>query len=140
MFCREHAAFANPAIAAATAQQALPGFPADVLGLEPQAPRLFSECDLWDVGRADDAVHQPARSEVPVLLMNGTLDAVTPPSHADEAAATLPHARVVRFRGLGHDVLSTSDCARQIMAEFLNRPDNFDTRCADAMQPPTFVN
>jgi len=139
VFCREHAAFANPAIAAATAQQALPEFPPDVLGLIPQAPRLFGECDLWDVGHADDAVHQPARSGVPVLLLNGTLDAVTPPSQADEAAATLPHARVVRFRGLGHDVLPTSDCARQIVAEFLNRPDNFDTRCADAMQPPTFV-
>lgn len=140
VFCREHAAFANPAIAVATAQQALPDFPADVLGLVPQAPRLFSECDLWDVGRADDTVHQPPRRDVPVLLMTGTLDAVTPPSRADEAAATLPHGRVVRFPGLGHDVLSTSDCARQIMADFLNRPDNFDTRCADTMQPPTFAS
>ena len=28
----------------------------------------------------------------------------------------------------------------QIMADFLNRPDGYPTRCADEMQPPTFVS
>ena len=76
---------------------------------------------------------------MPVLLLTATFDAVTPPSQADEAAATLPHSRVVRFPGLSHDVVGASDCGRQIMAEFLNRPDGYQTRCADEMRPPTFI-
>ena len=107
--------------------------------MAPQAPRLFDECGIWDVGRADAAVQEPARSNVPVQSLTGTFDAVTPPSQADEAAATLSHSRVVRFPGLGHDVVSASDCGRQIMAEFLNRPDRYQTRCADEMRPPTFI-
>ena len=85
-------------------------------------------------------MHRPTSSDVPALLITGTFDAVTPPSQADEAAKTLPHGKVVRFPGLGHDVFSASDCGRQIVADFLSRPDSYDTRCADAMQPPTFVS
>lgn len=72
--------------------------------------------------------------------MAGTFDAVTPPSQADEAAKTLPHGKVVRFPGIGHDVFIASDCGRQIVADFLSRPDSYDTHCADPMQPPTFVS
>jgi pimeloyl-ACP methyl ester carboxylesterase len=140
VFCREDAPFAEPAAAIAAAAQVFPDFPQDVLALEPQAPRLFSDCSVWDVGRADDAVHRPARSDVPVLLMNGTLDAVTSLSQAEVAAATLPHSLLVPFPGLGHDVYSASDCGRQIMADFLNRPDGYDTSCAKAIKPPTFLS
>jgi pimeloyl-ACP methyl ester carboxylesterase len=139
VFCREDAALTDPAAALAAARQALPDLPVEVLSLTPQAPRLFDECAIWDVGRADAAVQEPARSNVPVLLLTGTFDAVTPPSQADEAAATLPHSRVVRFPGLGHDVVAASECGRQIMADFLNRPDGYQTRCADEMRPPTFI-
>jgi pimeloyl-ACP methyl ester carboxylesterase len=140
VFCREDAPFAEPAAAIAAAAQVFPDFPQDVLALEPQAPRLFSDCSVWDVGRADDAVHRPARSDVPVLLMNGTLDAVAPRSQAEVAAATLPHSLLVPFPGLGHDVYSASDCGRQVMADFLNRPDGYDTSCAKAIKPPTFLS
>jgi pimeloyl-ACP methyl ester carboxylesterase len=140
VFCREGAAFTDPAALLAGARQALPDLPTEVLSLQPQGPRFMDECGVWDVGRADAAVHRPASSGVPVLLMTGTFDAVTPPSQADEAAKTLPHGKVVRFPGLGHDVFIASDCGRQIVADFLSRPDSYDTRCADAMQPPTFVS
>jgi hypothetical protein len=55
-------------------------------------------------------------------------------------AVTARHGKVVRFPGLGHDVFIASDCGRQIVTNFLSRPDSYDTRCADAMQPPTFVS
>jgi hypothetical protein len=31
-------------------------------------------------------------------------------------------------------------CGRRIVADFLSRPDSYDTHCADTMQPPTFVS
>jgi pimeloyl-ACP methyl ester carboxylesterase len=140
VFCREGAAFTDPAALLAGARQALPDLPTEVLSLQPQGPRFMDECGVWNVGRADPAVHRPTSSDVPVLLITGTFDAVTPPSQADEAAKTLPHGKVVRFPGLGHDVFIASDCGRQIVADFLSRPDSSDTRCADTMQPPTFVS
>ena len=138
VFCREDAALTDPAAALAAARQALPDLPVEVLSLAPQAPRLFDECAIWDVDRADAAVQEPTRGNVPVLLLTGTFDAVTPPSQADEAAAT-PARRVVRFPGLGHDIVGSSGCGRQIMADFLNRPEGYQTRCADEMRPPTFI-
>jgi pimeloyl-ACP methyl ester carboxylesterase len=100
----------------------------------------MDDSGVWNVGRAEPAVRRPTSSDVPALLITGTFDAATPPSQADEAAKTLPNGKVVRFPGLGHDVFIASDCARQIVADFLSRPDSYDTHCADAMQPPTFIS
>jgi pimeloyl-ACP methyl ester carboxylesterase len=140
VFCREGAAFTDPAALLAAARQALPGLPTEVLSLQPQGARFMDECGVWNVGRANPAVHTPTNSDVPALLITGTFDAVTPPSQADEAAKTLRHGKVVRFPGLGHDVFIASDCGRRIVADFLSRPDTYDTHCADTMQPPTFVS
>jgi pimeloyl-ACP methyl ester carboxylesterase len=90
----------DPAAVLADARKALPDLPIDVLSLVPQAPRLFDECGVWNVGRADASLLAAARSEVPVLLMAGTFDAVTPPSQAEVAASRLPNSRVLRFPGL----------------------------------------
>jgi pimeloyl-ACP methyl ester carboxylesterase len=140
VFCREGAAFTDPAALLAGARQALPDLPTEVLSLQPQGARFMDECGVWNVGRANPAVHTPTSSDVPALLITGTFDAVTPPSQAAEAAKTLRHGKVVRFPGLGHDVFIASDCGRRIVADFLSRPDSYDTHCADTMQPPTFVS
>ncbi|TQF69287.1 alpha/beta hydrolase [Rhodococcus spelaei] len=138
-FCREHAAFTDTATVLATAKTALPDFPDEVLSLPPQVPRIFDECSIWDVGRAPASVHDPTHSDVPALLMAGTFDAVTPPSQADEAATTLPRSTVVRFPGLGHDVLGVSDCARTVMLDFLDHPDGYDSGCVGSVVVPTFT-
>jgi pimeloyl-ACP methyl ester carboxylesterase len=139
VFCSEHVAFTDPATARAAAGTALPGFPDPVLSLVPQSPRLFAECGVWNVPRAPDSVHLPAQSDVPALLMTGTLDAVTPPSQAELAARSLSRSTVVRFPGLGHDTLGSSPCALSIMLDFLDRPGGgYDTACASALPMPTF--
>ncbi|MDT5152334.1 MAG: hypothetical protein QOI01_4067, partial [Mycobacterium sp.] len=78
------------------------------------------------------------RSDVPALLLAVTLDAVTPPSQADLAAEGLPNGRVVRIAGSGHDVLSRSTCAQQILIDFLDDPTGYDAGCAATLPPPTF--
>jgi pimeloyl-ACP methyl ester carboxylesterase len=138
VFCRESVAFTDPASILAAARRVLPRLPSEVLSLPPQAPRLVDECAAWNVGRADAAVHQPVRSDVPALLLAGTLDAVTPPSQAELAAEGLPNGRVVRIAGSGHDVLSRSACAQQILVDFLDDPTGYDAGCAATLPPPTF--
>jgi pimeloyl-ACP methyl ester carboxylesterase len=140
VFCREDVAFTDTAAVRATGQRVLPDLPAEVLSLPPQTPRLFAECPVWNAGRADNAVHEPTRSEVPALLLAGALDAVTPPSQAELAARTLPHGRVVRFADSGHDVLSRSVCAQHIVVDFLDDPTGYDTCCASAIRTPAFDN
>ena len=138
VFCRESVAFTDTPAILATARRALPRLSTDVLSLLPQAPRLVDECAEWNVGRADGAVHATPRSDVPALLLTGTLDAVTPPSQADLAAESLPNGRVVRIAGSGHDVLSRSTCAQRILVEFLDDPTGYDAGCAAALRPPAF--
>jgi pimeloyl-ACP methyl ester carboxylesterase len=138
VFCREGAALTDTPTILATAQRALPELPAEVLSLVPQIPRLVEECAVWDVGRADAAVFTPVLSDIPALLLTGTLDAVTPPSQAELAAEGLPNGDVVRIAGSGHDVLSGSPCAQQIMVDFLREPTGYDAGCAATLRVPAF--
>jgi len=36
-------------------------------------------------------------------------------------------------------VLALVEELDHLMADFLNRPDGYQTRCADEMRPPTFI-
>lgn len=140
VFCREHAAFTDAARVKAAALAALPAFPDAVLSLVPQSPNLLRECAAWNVGRADDRNKEPARSQVPVLLMAGAFDAITPPAWATLAAGTLPNTRVLTFPGAGHDVMIWAPaCAVSVMRSFLDRPDAVDDRCVRALRVPPFV-
>ncbi len=47
-------------------------------------------CDAWDVPDLGDDYRAPVRSEVPALLISGTLDGRTPPSNAEEILTGLP--------------------------------------------------
>jgi pimeloyl-ACP methyl ester carboxylesterase len=140
VFCREQVAFTDRERVLAAAQRALPAFPAPVLALVPQSPRIFDECAVWDVGRADPAVHDPVRSGVPVLLLTGTFDAITPPAWAERAAAGLTNGRVVRVPGVGHDVSLWSECGRTVMLNFLQQPEGgYDDGCLDTLTVPPFA-
>jgi hypothetical protein len=92
--CREHTAFTNPEKMQAEAKRALPDFPDRVLATPPQVPRIFQDCGIWNAGRADPATARPTRSDIPALLLNGTLDGSTPPEWAATAATRVvePHA------------------------------------------------
>ena len=136
VFCREQMAFTDAARIQAAGKRALPEFPDSVLALPPQAPQIVSDCAIWDVGRADPEVRDVARSDLPVLLVSGSFDAVTPPSWARIAAESLPNARHLVFPGLGHDVVAASDCGRTIMADFLEWPQGgYDVSCLERIRP-----
>jgi pimeloyl-ACP methyl ester carboxylesterase len=131
VYCGENAAFTTPARALAAARQALPGFPNRVLALTPQIAHIFTDCRAWGVKPASPAVKAPARSKIPVLELSGTFDAATPLAWAKVAARTLPNARIIQFPGLGHDVVTWSQCGADITVNFLNRPHGgYSTACA----------
>ena len=131
VFCAESANLTTEAATLAKAKAALPGFPDRVLRVQPKQGRMFTECPIWNVGRADPAVSARIVSDVPVLILEGTFDAATAPEWVDVITPDLKNAQVVSFPFTGHSVLGKSTCAPSIMAAFLDNPTKpVDQTCA----------
>lgn len=84
--------------------------------------------------------HTPVVSEVPVLLMTGANDPVTPPSNADEVSRTLSNSLHAVFAYRGHQIMedpASTECFTGIMASFLKTAtlDGLDTSCARSLKP-----
>jgi pimeloyl-ACP methyl ester carboxylesterase len=91
-----------------------------------------ASCEFWDVSALDASAYEPITSDLPVLLMSGEFDPITPVSFADVVAETLPNSINLTFGGSGHGVFTT-DCGTQVMSNFLNNPANPDVTCVDNM-------
>jgi pimeloyl-ACP methyl ester carboxylesterase len=83
----------------------------------------MSACPAWPVGAADPEDRAPVASDLPVLLLAGELDPVTPPGWARQAASTLPRSQMFHFPGVGHGVLAAHPCADRVAAAFLADPE-----------------
>ena len=83
------------------------------------------------------------RSDVPLLLVSGPYDPVTPPRFAAEVARQLPHAVELTIPDGHHGPggLSHSECFAGIAARFFERDsaDGLDTSCVATMVRPPFV-
>ncbi len=137
---REWAPFTDRQRIQNEAKRALPEFPDAVLALVPQVPTIFRDCEIWDLPPADPSVRAQTRSDVPALLLEGSLDAVAPSNWAEAAASGLRNSRVLVFPGAAHDVLIWSqDCAVTIMRNFLNQPGGgYDDSCLRSVVVPPF--
>ena len=87
----------------------LPEFPDRVLRVQPKQGRLFTECPIWNVGKADAAVSAPTVSDVPVLIMEGDFDAATAPEWVNLITPNLKNSQLVEFPFTGHAVLGEID-------------------------------
>ncbi len=93
-------------------------------------------CEFWPKSILPPGFSDPVTSDVPVLLLSGTQDPVTPPRWAEEAARHLSHSLHVIVPG-PHGVGGA--CINSIMQEFLDKGsvDGIDTSCtADEKLPP----
>jgi pimeloyl-ACP methyl ester carboxylesterase len=82
----------------------------------------------------------PATSEgLPVLLLSGALDPVTPPYRAEEVAATLGNSRHLIVAAGGHMVGDTG-CIPDLIAEFIasRNPQDLDASCINDIVTPSF--
>ena len=91
----------------------------------------FASCIEWDVPPANLDAHQPIVSDMPVLLLSGRFDPITPPEWAQSAAETLPNSQYVFFESGAHGMINRLDCATAITMRFLRDPlAPLDTTCA----------
>lgn len=74
----------------------------------------------WHSFRADDLENESVISDIPTLLISGSLDPVTPPSNATGAIINLKNGRHVIFKNESHDIYNP--CFLKISEEFINDP------------------
>ncbi len=90
-------------------------------------------CALWPRAEIERDYAQPVKSDVPVLILTGQWDPVTPPSNGDRIAKTLSNSVhvVVPSGGHGLDGLEGMDCTDNLIVEFVERgaTKGLDTAC-----------
>jgi pimeloyl-ACP methyl ester carboxylesterase len=96
-------------------------------------------CSGWPQGKISPEYYQPAKSEVPVLMLSGEIDPATPPEYGKAASQFLLNSQQIVLRRTPHDY--QSDCATQLAAEFIAQgsPEDLDTSCADHIRRPRFL-
>jgi len=95
-------------------------------------------CGEWPAQKSARKFLDPVKSTVPVLLISGDLDPVTPPWLAEQAARTLPNGRLVIIKNATH---SSYDCVEAMVADFIDKgtTQGLDISCADQIKRPPFV-
>jgi pimeloyl-ACP methyl ester carboxylesterase len=102
--------------------------------------RTFLEvCSAWPQGELPEVVHSPVSSDVPVLMLSGEADPITPPRHAEALAESLDNDLHLIFQAMGHGN-SSNQCAAKILARFVESAsiNDLQTECVEAVEPPPF--
>jgi pimeloyl-ACP methyl ester carboxylesterase len=85
-------------------------------------------CEIWNSHPAAAIENVPVSSNLPVLILAGEFDPITPPEWGRLAAETLPNAHFYEFPGMGHGILGQGtlnfDCSYEILDAFLAHPDS----------------
>lgn len=97
---------------------------------------LIAMCAEWPKGTRDPDFRKPLTGPLPMLILSGEDDPVTPPRYGDEIAKTLPNARHLVLPGQGHSVLGIG-CAPKLLAQFLETADakSLDASCLKRLRP-----
>jgi pimeloyl-ACP methyl ester carboxylesterase len=101
--------------------------------------RMYREaCAVWS--RAREAQAQvPLTTRVPVLLVTGALDPVTPPAFAEAVARSLPNATIVIVPEMAH--AGAGGCVEEVVAQFVVRGamQGVDSSCVREIKAPPFI-
>ncbi|HUF77850.1 MAG TPA: alpha/beta hydrolase, partial [Thermoanaerobaculia bacterium] len=100
-------------------------------------------CSVWPVAEIPEGFREPVVTDLPVLILDGELDPVTPPRFARAAVKHMPNALLVVIpRGHhGWDGLTDPECVDRLRTEFLDRgtTEGLDASCVAGMERPPFV-
>jgi pimeloyl-ACP methyl ester carboxylesterase len=97
-----------------------------------QFEALEAICSIWPRGPIDDDFAAPLATDIPVLLLSGEADPITPPRYAELAAVALGNARHLIGKNQGHGQLAAG-CMPRIIADFVATADpaGLDVGCMD---------
>jgi len=99
--------------------------------------RQKAVCEFWPRSEIPDNYGEPVRVDVPVLLISGNLDPVTPPRFGEEVARNMPNSLHLVSPG-AHGV--GNSCLRSIQKQFLEKGtvEGLDTSCVETLKAEPF--
>jgi pimeloyl-ACP methyl ester carboxylesterase len=103
------------------------------------AQAFIQVCSAWPRGDRAPVVRAPVDSDVPVLMLSGEADPITPPWHAEQLASSLRNSLHLIFDDMGHGN-SASQCTAKILDSFIESASvsSLDTSCVERVEPPPF--
>jgi pimeloyl-ACP methyl ester carboxylesterase len=97
-------------------------------------------CQDWNVDSLGPEIDAPVSSDIPILLLSGIFDPITPPAFAEEAAVTLAQSYNYTFPQSGHSAALSGPCSKQIIRDFLDNPTvEPDTSCIASLADVDFI-
>lgn len=134
---------------AVTCSEDAPGFPSlESVRAELEATVIGSEsfqfmvrsCRAWPRGPVDPDLRDPVRTQVPVLVLSGAHDPITPAEDGEALSQRLPHARHLVAPGQGHGVI-TLGCIPRRVGQFIRTGSEagIDGTCVERLGPHPFA-
>lgn len=97
-------------------------------------------CQVWDVEPLGSGADKNVESDVPVLLLSGGFDPVTPASNAQLAAISLANSYQVELPRGAHGQMLDDGCGDSIIDAFWKNPHQApDTTCVADDDSPLFI-
>jgi pimeloyl-ACP methyl ester carboxylesterase len=129
--CAEEIPKFNPAdLAAASAVSFLGSF---------RITREVLACKQWPQGWLPKDYRAPVKSDAPALVMNGSLDHVTPPRYGQHVAQSLTNSKHLILPNRGHN--DTDPCVAGIVTAFISAGNlnGLDTSCLAKTEDLSFA-
>lgn len=107
-----------------------------------QLEALETMCSIWPQGPIDDDFNEPLATDLPVLLLSGTADPITPPRYAELAMVEMSNSLHIANKHQGHGQIIVG-CTPDLIADFVAAADPaaVDDSCMDdAFVMPFFVD
>ncbi|NND65146.1 MAG: alpha/beta fold hydrolase [Gammaproteobacteria bacterium] len=96
-------------------------------------------CEVWPRGPVDEDFREPIVSDVPVLILSGEADPITPPVNGELAAKMLSNAKHIVVPAHGHGVIGRG-CVPALVSEFIQSADlnELNTQCVERERAAAF--
>jgi pimeloyl-ACP methyl ester carboxylesterase len=97
-----------------------------------QLNAIRTMCSLWPAGPVDDDFREPLDTAIPVLLLSGDADPITPPRYASLAMVDLERARHLIGVLQGHGQAAVG-CTPVLIGDFVSSadPEGLDATCLE---------
>jgi pimeloyl-ACP methyl ester carboxylesterase len=97
------------------------------------------QCGVWPKGPVPEDFNEPVGGDVPLLLLSGELDPVTPPEYADQVAVHFDNATHLVAPGQAH-IVATRGCMGDLVSQFImdGGAENLETDCMANLKPSPF--